>query len=246
MAARSASAPPGSSASRPSSRFALHSAAAASSGSDASAAIDQPHHSARPTAATCRPSRRAPISPYSRRRRGRARGQPDRPRRRRRHVGRGRWSGWRGLPAAPASRSPAARLPGLRPTHSTGLRRARAGSIWLGRMVPAAMVAATRRMSAQFLSIRSTPTPQLSSEADRRELGMRRGRHNRLGSTRGLKLGRYRVFPHESGRYPRKSRGGLTGCPPQSRPVAGLDARSLRSAASHAGGPESRRRERQR
>ena len=30
--------------------------------------------------------------------------------------------------------------------------------IWLGRMVPAAMVAATRRMSAQFLSIRSAFT----------------------------------------------------------------------------------------
>ena len=36
------------------------------------------------------------------------------------------------------------------------------------------------------------------------------------------------------------------GLPPQSRPVAGLYARSLRSAASHAGGPESRPRERQR
>ena len=47
-----------------------------------------------------------------------------------------------------------------------GRRQARSGrgyaaslrKIWLGRMVPAAMVAATRRMSAQFLSIRSTFT----------------------------------------------------------------------------------------
>ena len=37
--------------------------------------------------------------------------------------------------------------------YAASLRR-----IWLGRMVPAAMVAATRRMSAQFLSIRSTFT----------------------------------------------------------------------------------------
>ena len=34
----------------------------------------------------------------------------------------------------------------------------RATEIWLGRRVPAAMVAATRRMSAQFRSIRSTFT----------------------------------------------------------------------------------------
>ena len=40
-------------------------------------------------------------------------------------------------------------------------------------------------------------------KADRREIATcGGGRHNRLRSTRGLKLNRYRVFLHESGRYP--------------------------------------------
>ena len=45
---------------------------------------------------------------------------------------------------------------------------------WLGRMVPAAMVAATRRMSAQFRSIRSTFSEQHVEQTDAVAAGLPR------------------------------------------------------------------------
>ncbi len=51
--------------------------------------------------------------------------------------------------------------------------------IWLGRMVPAAMVAATRRTSAQFLSIRSVlPAPAREPSRTTNRKTLRPGTHS--------------------------------------------------------------------